>query len=204
MDTRDYRYETSLSRAVDLALVEWQLPHRRREAAECEERLAEALTRRQRRQLTPAERVAGLPAAHLPDDILHAGALAEATSVRWIGGAPRDGEGVLIDPLPAGTVVEVHHRPSGMDAGWVTLTYPDTVTVMDWAPGDRAAEYCVEHARRQLAAAEDASTALATFPANIQAEARAEVARRRALDAETEERMMSWRRAQERSVIPTS
>lgn len=93
-----------------------------------------AVARRRPRPLTGAARIARLPAAHLPDSILDAGVLTGDTPVRWVGGSPQWGEGLLIEPIPAGTRIEVTARPRRADAGAVTLTYPEgTPGPMDWA-----------------------------------------------------------------------
>ena len=94
-----------------------------------------AVARRAPRSLTGTARIARLPAAHLP---LQAGVLESDTPVRWIGGAPQWGEGVLIDPIPAGTLVEIDRVPRRADAGAIKLTYPEGVLgAEDWADEDR-------------------------------------------------------------------
>lgn len=96
-----------------------------------------AAARRRPRPLTGAACIARLPAAHLPDAILAAGTLEQGTPVRWIGGAPQWGEGVLIEPLPAGTRIEVTRAPRRSDPGAVTLTYPEgTPGPLDWASAE--------------------------------------------------------------------
>lgn len=96
-----------------------------------------AVARRSPQPMTGDARRARLPAAHLPDAILRAGTITADTPVRWIGGEPQWGEGVLLDPLPAGTTVEVTSPPRHSDPGSVTLTYPEgTLGREGWAPGD--------------------------------------------------------------------
>ena len=93
-----------------------------------------AVSRRRPRILEGEDRVARMPAAHLPDAILAAGIVANDTPVCWIGGAPHWGEGFLLDPIPKGTKIDVTIEPRRSDAGAVTLTYPEgTPGPIDWA-----------------------------------------------------------------------
>lgn len=96
-----------------------------------------AVARRAPQPMTGDARIARLPAAHLPDAILRAGVIAADTPVRWVGGSPQWGEGVLLDPIPAGTTVEVTSPPRGRDPGSVTLVYPEgTFGREGWHPDD--------------------------------------------------------------------
>ena len=96
-----------------------------------------AVARRSPQPMIGDARRARLPAAHLPDAILRAGVIVADTPVRWVGGEPQWGQGVLLDPLPAGTTVEVTSPPRGRDPGSVTLTYPEgTLGQVGWHPDD--------------------------------------------------------------------
>ena len=69
----------------------------------------------------------GLPAAHLG---LDDGLTTQDQWVQWAGGCPQDGSGPLPRLgsrvwIPEGTIVETTNRPSGCDAGWVLLTWPE-------------------------------------------------------------------------------